>query len=73
MKPELIEIIKEALKTQRRKESFESALGRAVRDRNRDFSVYVQITSETRELARCRGLDIESAARALTSQGEHQA
>ncbi|HJX05037.1 MAG TPA: hypothetical protein VJ489_04390 [Thermoplasmata archaeon] len=73
MEPELLEILKDALKLQQRKESFESALGRAVRDRGRDFPVYVQMISELRELAHSMNQDVESAVRALLSEGEKQA
>lgn len=73
MEPELLEVLKDALKIQRRKESFESALGRAVRNRGRDFSVYVQMISELREFASSRNKDIEGAARALVSEREKQA
>ena len=73
MEPESLGILRDALRTQRRKESIESALGRAVRNHGRDFSTYVQIASEIREFAHSKGKDLEAAARAMVSEGENQA
>ena len=70
MEPELLEILKVALKTLRKKESFETALGRAVRNHGMDFSVYVRMISELRELAHSSSKDIEGAARSILSEGE---
>lgn len=70
MEPDLLEVLREALKTQRGKESFESALGRTVRNHGMDFAVYVRMISELRELVRSSSEDIEGVARALLSEGE---
>lgn len=72
MEPELLAILKEAQKTRRSKESFESALGRAVRDRGKDFSVYVQMMGEIRELALHRKQDVDDVVRSLISGSEDQ-
>ena len=73
MEPELLEILKGALDKQRKKESFESALGRVLRNSCKDFSVYVQMIGEVRELAESRNVDVEKAARIILSESEKQA
>ncbi|OGS55685.1 MAG: hypothetical protein A3K60_01265 [Euryarchaeota archaeon RBG_19FT_COMBO_56_21] len=73
MEQELLELLKDALKTQRRKESFESALGRTVRSHDKEFSVYVRMASEIRDFACSRRQDMESAARTIVSESEKEA
>ena len=73
MEPELLRILKEALDKQQRKETIERALGRVLRNYGKDFSTYVQMTGEIRELARSSKVDVEKAARMLVSEGEKQA
>jgi hypothetical protein len=54
----------------RRRETFEEALGRTARKRGLDFSGYVRIISEVRELARSKGTDPESAARDMLRESD---
>jgi hypothetical protein len=65
-----LEILREALEIQQRKETFERALGRAVRRHDLDFSVYVQMVAEIRDLALSNSVQLETAARRLLSVGE---
>ena len=65
-----LEILREALEIQQRKETFERALGRAVRRHDVDFSVYVQMVAEIRDLALSNSVPLETAARRLLSVGE---
>ena len=65
-----LDIIREALEIQQRKETFERALGRAVRRHDVDFSVYVQMVAEVRELALSNSVPLETAARRLLGVGE---
>jgi hypothetical protein len=60
-----LEILKEALEIQRRKETFERALGRAIRRRDVDFSVYVLMVAEVRDRAISDSVPLETAARRL--------
>jgi hypothetical protein len=65
-----LEILREALETQQRKETFERALGRAVRRHDLDFSVYVQMVAEVRDLAQSNSTALETAARKLLGEGQ---
>jgi len=65
-----LEILREALEIQQRKETFERALGRAVRRHDVDFSVYVQMVAEIRDLALSNSVPLETAARRLLGVGE---
>lgn len=65
MDPAHLPLIKQALERQHRKESFEHALGKAVRLSGLDFGIYIKIISEVREAAYRDGKDIEDAARVL--------
>ena len=60
-----LEILREALEIQQRKETFERALGRAVRRRDLDFSVYVQMVAEVRDLALSNSVPLETAVRRI--------
>lgn len=68
MDSELVDILKEALETRQRKEELDRAVGRAVRRRNLDFKVYVQIMSEVRDLSNSEKMDRVDAARKLVGQ-----
>lgn len=68
MDPGHKDILRDALATRRRKESLEQAVGRSVRKREADFSVYVGIMSELRELARSEGSSVEEAARKVLGE-----
>ena len=65
-----LDILREALEIQQRKETFERALGRAVRRHDLDFSVYVQMVAEIRDLALSNSVPLETAARRLLGVGE---
>jgi hypothetical protein len=60
-----LDVLREALETQQRKETFERALGRAVRRHDMDFSIYVQITAQVRDLALSNSIPLETAARRI--------
>jgi len=61
------EILKEALRT-RHHESFEKALGRAVRKLGGSFTEYVAIIAEVRDYGRVHKMDLRDAARSLANQ-----
>jgi hypothetical protein len=65
-----LDILREALEIQQRKETFERALGRAIRRHDVDFSVYVQMVAEVRDLALSNSVPLETAARRLLGVGE---
>jgi len=70
MDPPQLAILREALEIQQRKETFERALGRAVRRHDLEFSVYVRMVSEIRDLAVSNRVPLETAARSLLSASQ---
>jgi hypothetical protein len=70
MDPSQLDILGEALEIQQRKETFERALGRAIRRHDVNFSVYVQMVAEVRELALSNSVPLETAARRLLGVDE---
>lgn len=68
MEPELLDVLREAVKTRQRKEEFERAVGRALRRRNLDFQIYVQIMSELRGIAGADKISVEDAATKLLAE-----
>lgn len=60
-------ILKEALRS-RHDESFEKALGRAVRKSGGSFAAYVALIAEVRDYGRTHNMDLRDAARALSNQ-----
>jgi len=65
MDSEQLDLLREALSVQQRKEEFERAIGRAVRRKNLDFKVYIQVVGELREKARENGIGLDEMARRL--------
>jgi hypothetical protein len=70
MEPALLDVLGEAVKTRQRKEELERAIGRALRRRDMDFTLYVQMISELREVALHEGVSLDDAAKKLLSQNE---
>lgn len=70
MDPESVSIVREAVRTRLRDETIERAVGRAVRRRGMDFSRYIQVMSDLRDLAGERKVTLEEAAEGL--QGEKE-
>lgn len=70
MDPEDREVLRESLERMRRKETLEEALGRVARKRGLDFSAYVRIMSEVRELAHSSKTDQVDAARTILGQSD---
>jgi hypothetical protein len=68
MDPAHLPLIKQALQRQHRKETFEHALGKVVRESGLDFGIYIKIVSEVREAAYRDGKDVEDAARGLLAE-----
>ncbi|OGS42144.1 MAG: hypothetical protein A3K67_01105 [Euryarchaeota archaeon RBG_16_62_10] len=68
MDPGRKDILREALDTRRRKEALEQALGRSVRKREANFSTYIGIMSELREIARSEKSSVEDAARKVLGE-----
>ncbi|HIJ16546.1 MAG TPA: hypothetical protein HA364_02045 [Thermoplasmata archaeon] len=65
MDPEAISIVQEALRTRLRDETVERSIGRTVRRRGLDFSRYIQVMSDLRDLAKERKVTPGEAAEAL--------
>jgi hypothetical protein len=61
MEPALLEVLRDAVQRRRRDETLEKAVGRAVRNRNLDFAVYIKIMSEVRQFAEAHGLEPDDA------------
>ncbi|MDQ1371573.1 MAG: hypothetical protein QG582_487 [Candidatus Thermoplasmatota archaeon] len=70
MDPESASIVREAVRTRLRDETIERAVGRTVRRRGMDFSRYIQVMSDLRDLAGERKVTLEEAAEGL--QGEKE-
>ena len=64
----LLDVLSEAIKTRQRKEELERSIGRALRRRELDFKVYVQMMSELREVASCDSISLDDAAKKVLSQ-----
>lgn len=62
MDPEAVSIVVEAARTRLRNETIERSIGRTVRRRGLDFSRYIQIMSDLRDLAKERKVTTEEAA-----------
>lgn len=58
-------VLKEALKDKHRDETFERALGRAIRNEKGGFERYIRVISEVRNFAYKKKIDILEAARIL--------
>jgi hypothetical protein len=61
------ELLKDALRS-RHNETFEKALGRAVRQSGGSFAEYIAIITEVRDYGRTHKLDLREAARTLANQ-----
>jgi len=70
MEPMLLDVLSEAVKTRQRKEELERSIGRALRRRDMDFEIYVQIMSELRDVAARESISLDGAAKKLLSQDE---
>jgi signal recognition particle GTPase len=68
MEPELLDVLREAVKTRQRKEELERAVGRTLRRRDLDFKIYVQIMSELRETADTDKISTEEAAAKILAE-----
>ena len=55
-----LDILREAAETRQRKEPVERAIGRAVRRRGLDYSVYIGLMSRLRDHASKRKSDVDS-------------
>ena len=62
------ELVAEALKDKKRKETLEQALGRAVRKNNGKYEEYLRILADIREIAYARGITPIEAARVIAGQ-----
>lgn len=65
MDPDSVSIVQEAARTRLRDETIERSVGRTVRRRGLDFSVYVKVMSDLRDLASERKVPVDEAAEHL--------
>lgn len=63
-------VLKEALSIWRRKNSFESALSRAVKNKGESFEDYIRLISDLRDKARSGEMEIHEVARQLLGPEE---
>jgi hypothetical protein len=68
MDPEAVSIVQEAVRIRLRNETIERAIGRAVRKRGLDFSRYVQVMSDLRDLAKERKATSDEVAEGLAEE-----
>ncbi len=62
------ELVAEALKDKKRKETLEQAIGRTVRKNNGKYEDYLRIMAEVRDIAYARGITPIEAARVVAGQ-----
>jgi hypothetical protein len=67
-----IDLLREAVRVRQRKEPLERAIGRAVRNRNLDYSYYIALMSELREAASRDKVSAEEEIRILTEEDKDQ-
>jgi hypothetical protein len=60
-----IEVLKTALKEKKEKETFERALGRAIRKEGGDFKRYIELIGKVRDYANLKRVDLLKAAKIL--------
>lgn len=68
MEQALLDVLSEAVRTRQRKEELERSIGRALRRREMDFRMYVEITSALREIAVAENISIDEAAAKLLAE-----
>lgn len=68
MDPEAVSIVREAVRTRLRDETMERSVGRTVRRRGLDFSRYVQVMSDLRDLAKERKSTVDEVAEQLAEE-----
>ena len=68
MKMSDAEVLAEAIKNRRGKETLEQAVGRAVRNRAGKYVDYMRIMADVRDLAEAKGISVEEAAKELANQ-----
>jgi hypothetical protein len=72
MEPELLDVLREAVRIRRRKEELERAIGRALRHREMDFEAYVRLVSELREGAVVSKVSVEGFVKRLLAENEER-
>jgi hypothetical protein len=69
MDREALEVLREAARIRTRKEPLERAVGRAVRNRGKDYAYYISLMSELREAASTDKVSIDDELRLLVDEG----
>jgi hypothetical protein len=72
---DLLEVLKDAVRTRQRNEDLDRSVGRAVRRRGLDFQAYIEIMSDLREVSEKNKISEEAAAKrflAENEQGDYQ-
>jgi len=62
------EVLAEAIKRRRGKETLELAVGRAVRNRAGKYEDYMRIMADVRDLAETKGISVDEAAKEIANQ-----
>jgi len=62
------EVLAEAIKSRRGKQTLEQAVGRAVRNRAGKYEDYMRIMADVRDLAETKGISVDEAAKVLANQ-----
>lgn len=68
MDPEAASVVREAVGTRLRDETIERSIGRTIRRRGLDFSRYIQVVGDLRDLAKERKVTPDEAAEALAEE-----
>ncbi|MCJ2533405.1 MAG: hypothetical protein LN411_05755 [Candidatus Thermoplasmatota archaeon] len=67
-----VEILREAARIRQRKEPLERAVGRAVRNKGKDYSYYIALMSELRNAASMADVSVDEEFRILVECEEDQ-
>jgi len=67
-----IEVLREAARIRQRKEPLERAVGRAVRNKGKDYAYYIALVSELRNAASMDDVSVDEEFRVLVEGGENQ-
>jgi hypothetical protein len=67
MKPEEKQVLRDAVEKKRKDEPFESSLGRQIKNHDLSYEDYIRLISDIRDFAKQNEVDLEEAARQISS------
>lgn len=67
-----LDVLREAARIRQRKEPLERAIGRAVRNKGKEYSYYIALMSELRKAASMDAVSVDEEFRVLVERAEDQ-